>query len=105
MPKFADAVESSANKRMTQIGVNCSRILKGSPSLSSHQLIERIARRAPTDIFAWPFKLGGSPTLGGSGNNGPLQSVEPAVDVNYVFAFVGDTRKTGDEACGRLNRG
>ena len=40
----------------------------------------------------------------GSGNNGVLQSVEPAVDANYVLAFVGDTRRTGDEECGSVNK-
>ena len=39
----------------------------------------------------------------GSGNNGLPQSVEPAVDTNYVFAFVGDTRRPGDEVYGKEN--
>ena len=39
-----------------------------------------------------------------SGDNGLTQSVEPAVDANYVFVFVGDTRRTGDKVCERVNR-
>ena len=39
-----------------------------------------------------------------SGNNGPLQSVEPAVDANYVFYFVVETRIPGDKVYGQLKR-
>ena len=52
-------------------------------------------------INAWSFKLGDSPNLTPSGANGLPQSVEPAVDANYVFAFVGDTRRPGDEEYGK----
>ena len=40
----------------------------------------------------------------GSGKKGLLQSVIPAVNANYVFAFVGDTRRRGDEVSERVNR-
>ena len=40
----------------------------------------------------------------GSRNNGLPQCIEPTVDANYVFAFVRDTRRSGDEGCGRANR-
>ena len=39
----------------------------------------------------------------GSGKKGLLQSVIPAVNANYVFAFVGDTRRRGDEVSERVN--
>ena len=51
------------------------------------------ARRSPRHILAGTFKLAISPTLTGSDNNGLPQSVEPAVEANYVFAFVGDTQR------------
>ena len=40
----------------------------------------------------------------GSGNNGLPHSVEPVVDANYVFAFVGATRRLGDEVRGKRNK-
>ena len=39
----------------------------------------------------------------GSGNNGLPQLVEAAVDANYVFAFVGDISRPGDEVYKREN--
>ena len=39
----------------------------------------------------------------GSGNNGLPQSVEPAVDASYLFAFIGDTRRPSDEVYGKGN--
>ena len=42
--------------------------------------------------------------LTGSGNNGLPQSADSAVDANYVFAFVGDTRRPGDEVYRRGNK-
>ena len=40
----------------------------------------------------------------GSENNRLTQSVEPVFHANYVLAFVGDTRRPGDEMCERVNR-
>ena len=49
-------------------------------------------------MLVGPLKLAGSPTLTGSDNNGLPHSVEPAVEANYVFSFVGETQRLDE--CG-----